>query len=72
MRWVPVQTFDNWGVLLENLTPKLSLYVLIVSWKPIKFGIQIGVSILKISLWEPLEVEPDVGSLYMEPVYGYM
>jgi len=51
---VPVQTLDKWGVLLENLTPKLALYVLIISWKHIKFGIRIGVSFLKISLWEPL------------------
>ena len=51
-------------MLLENLTPKLALYVLIISWKHIKFGIRIGVSFLKISLWEPLEVEPDAGSLY--------
>src|SRR6218665_3505377 len=42
------------------------------SWKHIKFGIRIGVSFVKISLWETLEVESDVGSLCMEPAYGYM
>src|SRR6218665_1377151 len=67
LRWVPVQTLDKWGCFLRTLHSclhKLALYVLIIYWKHIKFGIRIGVSFLKISLWEPLEVEPDVGSLY--------
>src|SRR6218665_222579 len=39
---------------LYSCLPKLALYVLIISWKHIKFGIRIGVSFLKIPLWEPL------------------
>ena len=39
---------------LPSCLPKLALYVLIISWKHIKFGIQIGVSFFKIPLWEPL------------------
>src|SRR6218665_1565693 len=58
---------------LRSCLPKLALYqryVLIISWKPIKFEIRIGVSFLKISLWEPLEVEPDAGSPCRDPVHG--
>src|SRR6218665_3267157 len=61
LRWVPVQTLDRWSVLLENLTPKLALYVLLEAYKVWNMN---RCFVLKNIIMGTLEVEPDAGSLY--------
>src|SRR6218665_929373 len=69
LRWVPVQTLDKWCVLLENLTPKLALYVLLevsTVWTTNRCFV------LKNIFIGTLEVESDVGSLYGASVWLYV
>src|SRR6218665_85278 len=61
LRWVPIQTLYKWGVLLENLTPKLALYVLLEAYKVWNMN---RCFVLKNIFMGTLEVEPDAGSLY--------